>query len=64
MPQDRADALRKAFTQAMADRELLAEAAKARLEILPMAGDEVQKLVAEIYTTPVPVVRKVVDMLK
>ena len=64
VPQDRADALRKAFTQAMADRELLAEAAKARLEILPMAGDEVQKLVAEIYTTPVPVVRKVVDMLK
>jgi tripartite-type tricarboxylate transporter receptor subunit TctC len=64
VPQDRADALRKAFMQAMTDKELLAEAAKARLEVIPMAGDDVQKLVDEIHATPATVVRKVVDMLK
>lgn len=64
VPQDRVNALRAAFMQAMADPELRADAVKARLEIMPVAGDEVQKLVAELYATPAPVVRKVVDMLK
>jgi hypothetical protein len=53
-----------AFMQAMADQELRAEAAKARLEILPMAGEHVQKLVDDIHATPPTVVRRVMDMLK
>jgi tripartite-type tricarboxylate transporter receptor subunit TctC len=64
VPQDRVDALRSAFLQAMTDPELLADARKARLEILPASGAEVQKLVAELYATPAPVVGKAVDMLK
>jgi tripartite-type tricarboxylate transporter receptor subunit TctC len=64
VPADRAAALRMAFMQAMADQELRAEAAKARLEILPMAGEHVQKLVDDIHATPSTVVRRVMDMLK
>jgi tripartite-type tricarboxylate transporter receptor subunit TctC len=64
VPQDRVDALRSAFLQAMADPDLLADAKKARLEILPASGAEVQKLVAELYATPASVVGKAVDMLK
>jgi tripartite-type tricarboxylate transporter receptor subunit TctC len=64
VPRDRVEILRAAFVKAMADPELLADARKARLEIMPVAGDEVQKLVADLYGTPAPVVRKVVDMLK
>jgi len=64
VPQDRADVLRAAFLKAMADPELLAEAKKARLEIMPVSGTEVQKLVSELYATPAEVVREVVGMLK
>ena len=64
VPRDRVEVLRAAFLKAMADPKLLADARKARLEIMPVAGDEVQKLVADLYGTPAPVVRKVVDMLK
>ena len=64
VPRDRAEILRAAFLKAMADPELQADARKARLEIMPVDGDEVQKLVSELYATPSPVVRKVVDMLK
>src|SRR5688572_5204708 len=64
VPLDRIEILRAAFLKAMADPELLAEARKARLEIMPVPGDEVQRLIAELYATPAPVVRKVVDMLK
>jgi tripartite-type tricarboxylate transporter receptor subunit TctC len=64
VPQDRVDALRSAFLQAMTDPELLADARKARLEILPASGAEVQKLVAELYATPASVVGKAMDMLK
>jgi tripartite-type tricarboxylate transporter receptor subunit TctC len=64
VPADRVEALRAAFMKAMADPELLAEAAKARLEILPVSGGDVQRLVAELYATPAPIVEKAAEMLK
>jgi len=64
VPPDRVEVLRAAFLRAMADPELLADAAKARLEILPVSGGEVQKLVSELYATPAPVVEKASEMLK
>lgn len=64
VPPDRVEVLRTAFMKAMADPELLADAAKARLEILPVSGGELQKLVAELYATPAPVVEKATQMLK
>jgi hypothetical protein len=42
-----ATALEKAFERAFADKELLADAAKGKLEIDPMSGEETHKLVVE-----------------
>ena len=64
VPQDRVDALRKAFTATMHDKEFLADAAKAKFEIRPVTGEAIQALVQEIYDTPTPVVRKTVELLQ
>jgi tripartite-type tricarboxylate transporter receptor subunit TctC len=64
VPPDRVEVLRTAFLKAMADPELLADATKAKLEILPASGAEVEKLVTELYATPAPVVEKAAEMLK
>jgi hypothetical protein len=64
VPKDRADALRKAFMDTMKDKDFLAEASKANLDISPVAGDEIQKLVVDIYGTPAPVVQKALQHLQ
>lgn len=46
-PPDRAAALEKAFEKAFADKELLADANKGKLEIDPLVGEEIHKLVVE-----------------
>jgi tripartite-type tricarboxylate transporter receptor subunit TctC len=46
-PPDRAAALEAAFAKALADKELLADADKGRLEIDPIIGDDIRKLVVE-----------------
>ncbi len=52
VPKARAEMLRKAFWATMNDPKFLAEAKKRRLEIVPMRGEEVQRLVNEIYAMP------------
>jgi tripartite-type tricarboxylate transporter receptor subunit TctC len=52
VPADRVAALRKAFVLALNDRALRAEADKMQLDVDPMSGDELQKLVADLYDTP------------
>jgi len=64
VPQDRVAALRKAFMETMKDKEFLGEATKAQLEITPVSGEEVQRLVAEVYRTPPDIVKKAADILK
>jgi tripartite-type tricarboxylate transporter receptor subunit TctC len=64
IPADRVAALRKAFMDTMADKDFLAEAEKAQLEITPVDGEAVQKLVGEIYQTPPEIAKKAVDLLK
>ena len=64
IPDDRVAALRKAFMDTMKDPEFLAEAEKGKLEITPVAGEEIQKLVAEVYATPKDVAAKTGAMLK
>ena len=64
MPADRVAALRDAFMATMKDPAFLAEADKAQLEITPISGEAVQKLVSEIYSTPPEVVKKAAELLK
>jgi tripartite-type tricarboxylate transporter receptor subunit TctC len=57
-PAERVAALRQAFMAATSDPELLAEAKKMRVEVRPLAGDDMQALVGKIYATPHDVVER------
>jgi tripartite-type tricarboxylate transporter receptor subunit TctC len=48
VPADRVAALRRAFDATIKDPEYRAEMAKQRLEVIPLAGEELQKIVAEV----------------
>ena len=50
--------LREAFLKALADPALLAEAAKMRIDINPIDGERVQKLVESLYVMPQDVVER------
>jgi hypothetical protein len=63
IPADRAGALREAFMATMTDPEFVAEAEQAQLEVNPVSGEELQKLVADIYRTPPEVARKAAQLL-
>jgi tripartite-type tricarboxylate transporter receptor subunit TctC len=58
IPADRAEALRQAFDAMVKDPAFLAEAKRSRLEITPISGGELQKLVTDVYATPPKVVAK------
>jgi tripartite-type tricarboxylate transporter receptor subunit TctC len=58
VPAERVDALRRAFDATMKDAEFLAEARNQGMEISPMTGEELQRLVTEIVDAPSPVVAK------
>jgi hypothetical protein len=52
LPPERALALRNAFDATMKDPDYLAEAQQRRLDINPMSGAAIDKLIAELYATP------------
>lgn len=60
LPADRLAALRKAFAETMSDPKLLEEAAKRNLPVRASSGDDVQKIMASIVSTP----KNVVAVLK
>jgi hypothetical protein len=64
VPKDRTEALRKAFMDTMSDKEFLSDAAKAQLEITPVAGDAVERLVKEILQTPKPIADKAAEYIR
>ena len=64
VPAERLATLRKAFMATMQDPAFLAEAEKIKLEIRPVPGEAVQKLVAEVYSSPPEVVKKAAAALR
>jgi hypothetical protein len=58
IPQDRLDALRRAFTETVTDKDFLADAERSNVEIVPVDGAHVEQLMKEVYETPAPVVKK------
>ncbi len=58
VPADRAAALREAFMATLKDPAFLAEADKLKLEVNPVSGDDVTRLVAELYATPKDIVEE------
>jgi tripartite-type tricarboxylate transporter receptor subunit TctC len=64
LPADRLATLRQAFMATMADKDFLAEADKTQLEVNPVSGEEVEKLVKEVYATPADIVAKAKEAAK
>jgi len=56
VPADRVQVLRQAFDATMKDAEYLAEVKQRRLDINPMTGAQIDKLVGELYQTPPDVI--------
>jgi tripartite-type tricarboxylate transporter receptor subunit TctC len=58
-PADRVQALRQAFDAMVRDAEFIADAQKLRVELGPMAGAELQKIVTEVAGMSPDVIAKV-----
>jgi tripartite-type tricarboxylate transporter receptor subunit TctC len=63
-PADRLAALRRAFDATMKDPAFIAEAAKLQLEIEPMTGPAIQKMLTEAFATPKNIVAEAGELLK
>jgi tripartite-type tricarboxylate transporter receptor subunit TctC len=63
-PQDRVQILRKAFMDTMKDTEFLADAAKARLDINPLDGAELDKNVKAVFNLDANLVPRAKEILK
>ena len=62
-PPDRVKMLRDAFVKTLSDPEALDEAKKARMDVDPATGEELEKLVNEIFSSPPEVVERVKKIL-
>jgi tripartite-type tricarboxylate transporter receptor subunit TctC len=51
VPADRVAVLRKAFMETMQDKDFIADAAKQKIEVDPVGGEELQRMIAELYAT-------------
>ena len=63
-PADRASALETAFARVFNDKDLRADADKGKLEIDPLLGNSIQKLVVEFLGMPADVKNKLQTVLK
>jgi tripartite-type tricarboxylate transporter receptor subunit TctC len=59
VPADRVAALRRIFMETIADPELQADARKMNIDADPTSGEELQRLIQEMYATPQHVVERV-----
>jgi len=48
-PKDRVQLRRRAFRETMKDKDFLAEAVKSKLDVDPVTGEEVEKIVAGLF---------------
>jgi tripartite-type tricarboxylate transporter receptor subunit TctC len=62
-PKDRVQILRKAFTDTLKDPEFLADAKKSKMDIEPVAGEELQKLVLDLYKIDPSTLAKLKEVL-
>jgi hypothetical protein len=63
-PKDRVQILRKAFLDTMKDADFLADAAKARLDINPLDGAELEKNVKEVFNLDAKLIPRAKEILK
>jgi hypothetical protein len=63
VPVERVAAFRQAFAATVKDPAFLADAARSKLDINPVLGDELQRLTDEIYQTPPEVLKRMQELL-
>jgi tripartite-type tricarboxylate transporter receptor subunit TctC len=63
-PKDRVQLLRGAFRETMKDKDFLAEASKSKLDVDPVTGEEVEKIVAGLFKLDSALVAKMSEILK
>jgi tripartite-type tricarboxylate transporter receptor subunit TctC len=63
-PKDRVQALRKGLADTYKDPEFIADAQKARLDMAPLSGEELEKIVDRTYKLDQNLVAKLKDILK
>ena len=63
LPPERTKILRDAFMKSMNDPALLADAAKSRLEITPVGGEELTKIAKEVIEQPAEVIERIRKIL-
>ena len=63
-PKDRVQILRQAFMAMMKDKEFLAEAEKAKLDVDPMSGEETENIVSGLFQLDKATVTKLSEILK
>jgi len=62
VPADRVAALRRAFDATMKDPDFLADAQKAQMEIEPLTGQDIDKLLERAYSAPRDVVARAAEL--
>ena len=62
-PKERVQILRKAFQEMLKDKAFLAETEKAKLMLDPVTGDDLEKMVAELFTLDPTFLAKLKDIL-
>jgi tripartite-type tricarboxylate transporter receptor subunit TctC len=63
VPEDRVKALRAAFEATIKDPAFIEEAKKTQMEIDPVSGEELQRIVADIVATPERVAKRLGDII-
>jgi len=63
-PKDRVQILRRAFMDTMKDPEFLADAAKAKLDINPLEGAELERNIREVFNLDAALVPRAKEILK
>ncbi|HWP60031.1 MAG TPA: tripartite tricarboxylate transporter substrate-binding protein [Candidatus Acidoferrales bacterium] len=63
-PKERVQLLRKAFMDTMKDPEFLADATKSKIDIDPLSGEEVQKIVSGMFKISPSVLARLKEALK
>jgi len=63
-PKDRVQLLRRAFRETLKDRDFVAEAVKSKLDIDPVSGEEVEKIVAGLFKLDAATIAKMAEILK
>ena len=63
-PKERVQLLRRAFQETLKDKEFLAEAVKSKIDVDPVSGEEVEKIVGSLFKLDQATVTKMAEILK